>query len=200
MHYTNRLFWRHCSQLYSAYFRDPSKVVEFGSLNINGSIREHFSCSDYTGIDWRPGPDVDFVCLAHEVPFAQESVDTVVSASMLEHDPYWEKSLSKMAEVLKPDGFMAVTWGAALNGPHCVASAPDGRFHPLKAGLVLRYLEKIGIYVHEFRYEEALLIENNEAHRVGAVPSGAVALIGFKNRSLAVGERIIDPLIPEDEA
>lgn len=199
MHYTNRLFWERCRKSYPRYFSDPSKVVEFGSLNINGSIRDHFSCSDYTGVDWRPGPCVDLVCLAHEVPFSLESIDTIVSASMLEHDPYWERSLSKMAEVMKPDGFMGITWGGALNNPHCVASAPDGKFHPLCAGLVLNYLEKIGIYVHKFCYEESLLIENNEVGRVGAAPSGAVALIAFKDRALASGDRHLALLIKEDE-
>jgi len=198
MHYTNKLFFEYCRRLYPTYFKDPSKVVEFGSMNVNGSVRDHFSCADYIGLDWCQGPDVDLICLAHDAPFAPESVDTVVSASMLEHDPYWEKSLSKMAEVMKPSGFMAVSWGAALNCPHFVPSAPDGKFHALRAGLVLNYLEKIGIYVHEFYYEEIFLIKNNEKDRVGAVPAGAVALIAFKDRSLAVGKREISPLIPED--
>ena len=198
MHYTNKLFWEHCRRIYPTYFKDPSKVVEFGSLNINGSIRDHFSCADYIGLDWRQGPGVDLICLAHKAPFAPESVDTVVSASMLEHDPYWEKSLSKIAEVMRPNGFMGVTWGAALNNPHCVSSAPDGKFHPLRAGLVLNYLEKIGIYVHEFQYEEIFLIRDKEEGRVGACARGAVALIAFKDKSLAVGKREISPLIPKD--
>lgn len=200
MHHTNRLFWGRCQRLYPRYFSNPSKVVEFGSLNINGSIRDHFSCSDYTGIDWRAGPCVDLVCLAHEVPFGPESIDTVVSASMLEHDPYWEKSLSKMAGVMKPDGFMGISWGSALNLAHYLETAPDGKFHALRVGLVLNYLEKIGIHVHEFRYEEDFLLGGDMEGRAELVPSGAVALIAFKDKNLAVGNRIIDALIPQDMA
>jgi len=206
MHYENRLFWRWCSKEYPQYFNNPSKVVEFGSLNINGSIRHVFNCSDYTGIDWRSGPDVDLVCLAHEVPFAPESIDTVVSASMLEHDPYWEKSLTKMVEVLKRDGLFAITWGAALNDAHCLESAPDGKFHALKAGLVLNHLEKLRLYVHIFKYERTICEEYGDKEiKEAKMPNRTHGLccpilVGFKDKNLAKGERHIDPLIREDMA
>jgi len=169
-------------------------------MNINGSIREFFKCSDYIGVDWIDGADVDLVSLAHEVPFEPMTFDTVVSASMLEHDPYWKKSLSKMTEVMKSNGLFAISWGSILNIPHCDSSAPDGKFHPLRAGLVLNHMEKIGIYVHEFYYEETFLIKNNEEHRIRDIPTGTAALIAFKDRSLAIGKREISPLIPEDMA
>jgi len=38
------------------------KVLEVGSLNINGSIRQFFTECDYLGIDVGPGVDVDLVC------------------------------------------------------------------------------------------------------------------------------------------
>jgi len=93
MHLSNRVFWETCSKKYPAFFNDPAKVIEFGSYNINGSIRDVFSCSEYTGLDWRPGPAVDIVLLAHE--FKSEKVETVVSASMLEHDPLLEIKFKK---------------------------------------------------------------------------------------------------------
>lgn len=67
-------------------------VLEIGSLNVNGSVRECFSdAHQYIGIDARPGPGVDEVANAHEIggmfaaPF-----NTIVCMEMLEHDPaFW---------------------------------------------------------------------------------------------------------------
>jgi len=84
------------------YFTDPSKVIEMGSGYINGTIKAHFRCANYIGVDWRNAYCCDLLSLAHEVSFEPETFDTVVSASMLEHDPHWEKSLFKMVEILKP--------------------------------------------------------------------------------------------------
>jgi len=201
MHYENRLFWKRCSQKYPRYFNDPSKAAEFGSLNINGSVREWSRCSDYTSIDWREGPCVDFVSLAHEVPFIPETFDTVVSASMLEHDPYWKQSVAKMVEVLKPDGLLAISWGAALNTPHEFATAPDGEFHALKAGHVLSVLNDLGLYIHEFQYERSITegVMDDPLFTVHRLKDpmygmGTVVLVAFKDKKYATGERLFDPI------
>lgn len=206
MHYENRLFWQWLRATYPQYFAWEIKAIEFGSMNINGSVRNIFVTQDYVGVDWIEGKDVDLVSLAHEVPFPPETFDTVVSASMLEHDPYWEKSLAKMAEVMKKTGLFAVSWGSALNTPHCLEVAPDGGFHPLRAGLVLRHLESLGLYVHTFKYERTVLLEcgNREIAEARTknelYGKGTAVLVAFKDAALAVGDRHIDPLIKEDEA
>ena len=208
MHYENRLFWSRCRERYPRYFNDPSKVIEFGSFNINDTLRDWCQCSDYTGIDWIAGPCVDIVSLAHEVLFGPQAFDTVLSASMLEHDPYWEKSLAKMVDVLKPDGLLAISWGAARNPLHHLEMAPDGGFHPLKAGLVIRLLENLGLYIHEFQYERTICLANDdeefiESHRVREnkmYGMGEVDLVGFKDKACVTGERVIEPLIEEDKA
>ncbi len=207
MHFEDRLFWQRCSERYPHYFNDPSKAIDFGSFNVTGTIRDWCRCSDYTGIDWIAGPCVDVVCLAHNAPFESESFDTVVSASMLEHDPYWEKSLTKMVEVLKKDGLFAISWGATRNPLHHLEMAPDGRFHPLKAGLVLNHLQVLGLYIHEFQYERTICLDHDdeefiESHNVRENPMygmGEVVLVGFKDKVYAVGERIIEPLVDEDK-
>lgn len=206
MHFENRLFWMWCHREYPRYFKDPSRVIEFGSFNINGSIRKVFNCSDYTGVDWMEGPDVDLVSLAHEVSFEPMAFDAVVSASMLEHDPYWEKSLAKMIEVLKKDGLFAITWGTALNSPHHLEVAPDGKFHALKAESVLRLLERCELYIHVFKYERTICMESEDKKFIEPriknklYGMGSAVLIGFKDKSQAQGKQIIEPLIEEDKA
>ena len=205
MHYENRLFWMWCSKEYPRHFNDPSRIIEFGSVNINGSIRLVFKCSDYTGVDWMEGPDVDLVSLAHEVPFESMTFDTVVSASMLEHDPYWEKSLAKMIELLKVDGLFAITWGTALNTPHELKVSPDGKFHALKAGLVLQLLESYGLYIHVFKYERTICLEYGEREFMQSrikdklYGMGCAVLLGFKDKGQAKGKQIIESFLDKDK-
>ncbi len=77
------------------------KVLEVGSLNINGSVREFFTNCDYLGVDIGEGKDVDLVCKGHELPFPNLSFDVVISCECLEHDVYWDKTFQKMCELSK---------------------------------------------------------------------------------------------------
>lgn len=191
MHGANQKFWKYCSETYPEKFQGDIKVIEYGSYDINGSIREFFKfpLNEYIGVDWRPQPGwrVELVSLAHEVSIPYP-FDTVASASLLEHDPYWKLSLQNMVEHLKEDGILILSWGAALNAPHCFVEAPDGEFHALKVGSALKRLNELGIYVHEVLYEGN--------HFQGGM--GEVCLIGFKDKSLARGPQRIDQLLPED--
>ncbi len=196
MHHANRLFWQRTAERYPRYFATPSRVIELGSFNVNGSIRDYFTANDYVGVDWRPGPCVDLVSLTHELAFPPASFDTVVSASMLEHDPYWKLSLAKMVDLMKPDGLLAVTWGAMRNAPHEFHTAPDGKFHALAAGLVLDCLRTLGLYIHEFQYEKTVLGYANSAVDTG---TGEVVLVGFKDSAIPQGPPLLDPLLPEDD-
>ncbi len=192
MHRLNRVFWEGVSKRYSAYFNEPSRVIEFGSQYINGSIRDYFKCGFYIGVDWRAGKFVDLVCLTHETPFATESFDTIVSASMLEHDPYWQKSLDKMISLMKPNGILVLSWGAFFNPIHERESSPDGKFHALPAGMVIQYLANRGLYIHEFRYE--WLLDNKSPKD----DMGEVGLVAFKDKQYANAPRILDYLLKED--
>lgn len=188
MHEANKRWWAHCRDLYPSFFTGR-RVLEVGSCDINGSVKSFFDTTDYTGVDWRDGPGVSNVCLAHEM-FFPETFEVVISASMLEHDPYYEKSLPVMVKQLRETGLFLLSWGAALNAPHNLDTAPDGLFHALPAGRVLKILSDQKLYVHEFWYEK-----NMPWYEGGP---GEVCLLGFKDSSLAVGERHLDELLPED--
>jgi hypothetical protein len=202
MHPANDLYWQTCAKKYPKYFNDPSRVIEFGSYNINGSIRSVFKCKDYTGIDWRPGPDVDVVSLAHAYK-TDKPYNTVTSASMLEHDPHWEKSLNALLDCVLDDGILVLTWGAALNPGHCFKEAPDGKFHALPAGKVINKLKAEGMYIHEFQYESLFVKRTDPSSAIIPRPRmrgtlGEVGLVAFWDKKHAKGERIIDEMVPED--
>jgi len=196
MHKSNRKAWAYFKNKHPNYFEGDISVLEVGSFNVNGSVREYFKSTKYIGIDWRAGPGVDQVCFAHEMNFP-EKFDTVISASMLEHDPYWDKSLPAIVAQMKANGLLLLGWGAAKNSPHGNKTACDGKFHALKAGLVLDALKNLGVYIHEFRYERNVPgVLPEDCLKSGGI--GEVVLSAFKDKSLATEEGHIDPLLPED--
>jgi SAM-dependent methyltransferase len=201
MHLLNRLFWQYCAKKYNKYFDGPNHILEVGSYDVNGSVRDYFkNFTKYIGVDWRPGPCVDVVCMAHDMDFPFK-FDTIITASMLEHDRHWDKSITKMVELLKDDGILLLSWGAALNPPHEHYTADDGGFHSLPAGRVLKFLKSINVHVHEFRYEgrqfkKHVVIKPGRKSNAGM---GEVCLVAFKQEPKFFGKPHIDVLVPEDE-
>ena len=57
------------------------------------------------GLDVWPGANVHIVSVAHEYD-TDELFDVVLSTNALEHDMYWQKTLTKMFDLLKPGGLM----------------------------------------------------------------------------------------------
>jgi len=89
----------------------PARVLEVGSLNVNGSVRPLFGNADYTGVDRVAGPNVDMVLDAHalETVFDDMTFDCVVCTEMLEHDTQPWRSLAQMHRVTAPFGCLIVT-------------------------------------------------------------------------------------------
>src|SRR5664279_1442631 len=85
------------------------KVLEVGSLDINGSIRGFFENCDYTGLDVAPGPGVDLVCQGQDYDAPSESFDVVISCEVMEHNPFWEQTLKNMIRLTKPGGLMVMS-------------------------------------------------------------------------------------------
>lgn len=80
------------------------KVLEVGSLNVNGSLREVLPITH--GIDIREGKDVDEVLDACNLieRYGHESWDHVVTSSCFEHVELWSLALRNAWGVLKIGG------------------------------------------------------------------------------------------------
>jgi hypothetical protein len=83
------------------------RILDIGSLNVNGSAREVYTSDEYIGIDLREGKDVDRVMNAHDIAeeFGEESFDLVVCMSTLEHDNCFWLTLGAINKVLKRGGY-----------------------------------------------------------------------------------------------
>jgi len=86
-------------------------VAEAGSRNWNGSWRndvEYFQPASYAGIDLSPGPGVDVVMSAADLPLLGE-FDLVFSTEMLEHAEDWRAAMAGMITAVKPGGILVIT-------------------------------------------------------------------------------------------
>ncbi len=93
-------------------------TVEFGSLSVNGSLRQFFA-GPYHGIDQVSGPGVDRVMRVAEIGKEWwDTADTVVCTEMLEHDLTFWVTLDRAYEILHADGYLLLTtcgYGAAVH-------------------------------------------------------------------------------------
>ncbi len=121
-------FFQWVRSMYPSYFR-ATRVLDCGSLNINGSCQQFFQDCAYLGIDVGPGPNVDLVCAAHA--FRTEKLfDAVVSAEMIEHSRTWKEDLENMVQLLRAGGLLVVTGGGDGRAEHgTLASDPSSSPH-----------------------------------------------------------------------
>lgn len=94
------------------------KVLEVGSYNVNGGVRDIVTV--HTGIDLRKGDGVDLVCKAEDLPkhFAPGYFDSVVTTDTLEHVEKWQECLSAINKVVKPGGWWVCTMASPMKGRH----------------------------------------------------------------------------------
>lgn len=89
-------------------------VIEVGSLDVNGSLRQHIEAlgpSHYVGVDMQMGRGVDRVCKVENLvrAFGREAFDAVVSTELIEHVQDWQAAINNLKSVLRPGGVMLVT-------------------------------------------------------------------------------------------
>lgn len=85
------------------------RVLEIGSLDINGSARTLFPPgAEYVGIDRRPGPGVDWQVDARWFDGCAE-FDIVITTETLEHDAEPQKIIDCAARAVKDGGLLIIT-------------------------------------------------------------------------------------------
>jgi hypothetical protein len=130
-------------------------ALEFGSRNINGSIRALFPhASSYVGVDLAEGPDVDIVADAGTVS-VPGLFDTVVCCEVFEHadDLACQMIVTNAHAHLKAGGVFVATMAGPGRGEH---SAIDGAgLHPgefyrnVDRILLACWLETAGFFEYE---------------------------------------------------
>jgi SAM-dependent methyltransferase len=114
----------------------PARILEIGSLNVNGSLRDHSPRNaEYVGLDFEAGESVDIVITGTgdwNVPDAH--FDLVMASSVFEHDGAFWRTFLEMCRKTKPGGHIYVS--APSNGTIHRYPRDCWRFYP-DAGLAL---------------------------------------------------------------
>jgi SAM-dependent methyltransferase len=100
------------------FFHNVS-VIEIGSLNINGTVRDFFHPTEYVGVDVASGPGVDLVALGQDVDYPDNSFDVAISAECFEHNPEWAATFANMHRLAKTAViFTCASEGRPEHGTH----------------------------------------------------------------------------------
>jgi SAM-dependent methyltransferase len=125
-------FIRKVKQNNPQYFRNV-RVLDFGSLDINGCSKFHFENSDYTGVDIGAGANVDVVALAHEYD-SRRQFDVVLTTELFEHDVFWRQTFLNGFRLLKSGGIYIFTC-AGYGRPEHGTKRADGDSSPFTSKL-----------------------------------------------------------------
>lgn len=125
MHNEQAVFVQTLKNTYPHYFNNCS-ILEVGSCNINGTIRDYFENCEYVGIDVGPGNCVDIVCSGHEYDGPSNYFNTVISTECFEHNPFWLETFTNMIRMCKSGGLIAFTCAGEIRPEHgTFRSNPD---------------------------------------------------------------------------
>ncbi|NBO12666.1 MAG: class I SAM-dependent methyltransferase [Betaproteobacteria bacterium] len=121
-----------------------AKVVEIGSQDLNGNLREVFpQHTNYIGVDFSPGKGVDIIIEdPYQLPFEDESVDIVLSSSCLEHSEMFWLVFIEMIRILKPHGLCYLNVPA--NGGFHRHPVDCWRFYPDSGNALVTWSKRNG--------------------------------------------------------
>jgi cyclopropane fatty-acyl-phospholipid synthase-like methyltransferase len=98
------------------------RVVEFGALDINGTVKKLFNCNTYHGIDLQSGENVNEIADASTWG-VDNMYDAVVCCEVLEHTPSAKAIVKNAHRILRSGGMFFMTCATDPRPEH---SAIDG--------------------------------------------------------------------------
>lgn len=143
-------------------------VVDIGAQDVNGSLRSVCPAAlHYTGVDFVPGKGVDVVLDdPYRLPFADASVDVVVSSSCFEHAELFWVLFLEILRVLKEPGLFYLN--APSNGAFHRYPVDCWRFYPDSGNALVKWAGRNGI--------DACLLESYISRQNGDIWNDFVAV------------------------
>lgn len=96
--------------------RSRLSILEIGSRNVNGSVRDLYPGWNYTGIDTSPGDGVDIVADGGTWDGDGRYFDVILCAEVLEHASNWQQIIDNAYRLLRVGGIFVGT-AAGLGRP-----------------------------------------------------------------------------------
>jgi SAM-dependent methyltransferase len=122
MHEQARHFTLFIKEHFGDYFTNKY-VLDVGAGDINGNNRFLFNNCIYEGNDVIHASNVTVVSKTKDLPFEDETFDTIVSTECFEHDPEYKASFQKIYRMLKPGGLFFFTCASTGRPEHGTMNA-----------------------------------------------------------------------------
>jgi len=116
-HQQQREFCLKVKEKFPNHFKNK-KVLDIGSLDINGNNRDLFENCNYIGLDLGEGKNVDVVCGGNVYDAPDNYFDTIISTEAFEHDMYYEDTIKNVIRMLKPGGLFLFSCAATGRPEH----------------------------------------------------------------------------------
>ena len=102
-----------------AYFSKSSKILEIGSQNINGTVRDFFKNADqYIGIDLGMAEGVDWTIPGELIELPTGWSEVTISTECFEHAQSWADIFLNMIRITRPNGLIVITCASDGRSAH----------------------------------------------------------------------------------
>ena len=116
-HWQQQEYCRKIRDKFPEYFTNK-RVLDIGSLDINGNNQFLFTDCDYFGLDVGEGPNVDVVSVGHIYDAPDATFDIIISTEVFEHDMFYEDTIKNVIRMLKPGGTFIFTCASTGRPEH----------------------------------------------------------------------------------
>jgi SAM-dependent methyltransferase len=120
------------------------KVLDVGSLDINGGHHHLLKSKEYVGVDVSAGKNVSLVASGNEIDLPSGYFDAAMSSECFEHNPFWRGTLHNMIRLTKNQGGLVV-FSCASPGrqEHGTTRSDDGYASPLTVQAGQEYYQNV---------------------------------------------------------
>jgi SAM-dependent methyltransferase len=119
------------------------RVLDIGSLDINGGLNDRFDAKEYIGVDIGPGENVHLVAHGENLDLPTGSFDVVMSSECFEHNPAWRATLNNMIRMARPGGLIAFSCATTGRPEHGTSRSDRGFGAPLAVEVGQEYYANV---------------------------------------------------------
>lgn len=134
-------FFQHVVKSFPTHFQ--GRVLDVGSLDINGGPHTLFTSSEYVGVDLGAGRNVTHVGRGEDLTFADDLFDVAMSSECFEHNQQWRETLSNMIRMTREGGLIVFSAAGTGRAEHGTTRSDKGFAAPLAVDLGVEWYQNL---------------------------------------------------------
>jgi SAM-dependent methyltransferase len=142
-HTSQMLFFEHVVDVFPTHFE--GRVIDIGSLDINGGPHTLFTASQYVGVDLGMGRNVTHVGRGEELAFPDNYFDVAMSSECFEHNQEWRATLSNMIRMTREGGLILFSTASTGRAEHGTTRSDSGVAAPLAVDLGQEWYQNLTV-------------------------------------------------------